>query len=219
MIHILYSDGSIAVCVKPSGVLSEGQAPDALPLLLERQLESPVYPVHRLDRETEGLMVYALSASAAASLSRQIAAGELKKEYLAVICGAPGEETGSMTDLLFYDRRVGKSFVTDRPRKGVKEARLDYICLAKKDSHSLVLVRLHTGRTHQIRVQFASRGLPLIGDRRYGAPAEGLPMALFSHSLSFSHPKTGEPLCFRLTPTPAEGSAWAEFRELLPSVR
>ena len=213
MIHILYSDGDLAVCVKPAGVLSEGQAPDTLPSLLGTQLEKTVYPVHRLDRGTEGLMVFALSSSAAASLSRQIAEGGMKKEYLAVICGAPPEEKGEMVDLLFYDRRVGKAFVADRARKGVKEARLSYICLARNGGHSLVRVRLHTGRTHQIRVQFASRGLPLVGDRRYGAPAEGLSAALFSHALSFAHPRTGNALSFRLSPEPNEGSAWVAFAE------
>ena len=219
MISILYSDPDFLVCSKPRGILSEGASPQSLPILLKQETGRTVFPVHRLDRETEGLMVFATTSAAAAELSHRIAEGNVKKEYLAVIRGAPDPREGSWRDLLFYDRRAGKSFVVDRSRKGVKEALLDYELLARGERHSLLRIRLHTGRTHQIRVQFASRGLPLVGDRRYGAPAEGLPMALFSHSLSFSHPKTGEPLCFRLCPEPTEGSAWAEFGELLSSVR
>lgn len=216
MVRILYSDGSLAVCVKPAGTLSEGQAPDALPVLLERQLGKPVYPVHRLDRGTEGLMVFALSSSAAAELSRAIAEGEMKKEYLAVICGEPKEERGSLADLLFYDRRAGKSFAVTRSRKGVKEARLDYTLLARGEKTSLIRVLLHTGRTHQIRAQFAARGNPLAGDRRYGAPAgSGKSFALCSHRLTFDHPKTGERLSFRYVPSAEEGGPWAEFGECL----
>lgn len=211
MVHILYSDGELAVCLKPMGVLSEGQAPNALPSLLEKELGRAVYPVHRLDRMTEGLMVFALSPHAAAVLSRAIAEGKMKKEYLAVVCGAPAEASGSLRDLLFYDRRAGKTYVVDRSRKGVKEALLDYECLEVGDKHSLLRILLHTGRTHQIRAQFASRSLPLVGDRRYGAPAEGQPMALFSHRLSFAHPKTGESMCFCHFPEPLDGTAWAEF--------
>lgn len=218
MIHILYRDDACVVCVKPRGILSEGQALDSLPARLEEELGVPVYPVHRLDRQTEGLMVLALSSSAAAALSRGIAAGELEKEYLAVVCGAPKEGKGELTDLLFYDRRAGKSFVATRPRKGVKEARLDYTLQEKRERHALLLVRLHTGRTHQIRAQFASRGLPLVGDRRYGAPAEGLPLALYSHFLSFPHPLTGQRIAFRATPAPQEGTAWAEFSDFLAAL-
>ena len=211
MIHILYSDRELAVCIKPAGILSEGQAPDSLPALLSAELNRPVYPVHRLDRGTEGLMVFALTQPSAAELSRQIVAGELKKEYLAVVCGAPSEERGSLCDLLFYDRRAGKSFVVDRARKGVKEARLDYTLLARGRDTALLRVLLHTGRTHQIRVQLASRGLPLAGDRRYGAPIAGKNPALCSHALAFSHPKTGEPMRFRYFPEAEEGSPWEEF--------
>ena len=139
----------------------------------------------------------------------------MKKEYLAVVCGVPQERSGSMTDLLFYDRRVGKSFVADRPRKGVKEARLDYTVIESQGKRSLVRILLHTGRTHQIRVQFASRGLPLAGDRRYGAPAGDKTMALCSHTLTFPHPKTGERMSFCYVPTPAEGSPWAPFAKAI----
>ncbi len=215
MVHIVYSDNEIAVCVKPAGVLSEGQGSKDLPALLSGELGKPVLPVHRLDRETEGLMVFALTPCAAARLSRQITEGSMKKEYLAVVCGEPREVTGELTDLLFYDRRAGKSFVVDRSRKGVKEARLDYTLLARGERTSLLRVLLHTGRTHQIRVQFASRGYPLSGDRRYGATIGGKDIALCSHTLTFFHPKTGEPLHFRHFPLAEEGSPWEEFSAYL----
>ncbi len=215
MVHILYSDGDVAVCEKPVGILSEGQAPDALPALLSEKLGAPVFPVHRLDRGTQGLMVFALTSRAAADLSRQITLGTFKKEYLAVVCGTPREEEGSLTDLLFYDRRAGKSFVATRSRKGVKEARLDYRVLESRGERSLIRVLLHTGRTHQIRVQFASRGLPLAGDRRYGAPAGDQTVALCSHTLAFTHPRTGEPLAFRALPAAEEGTPWEAFSHIL----
>ena len=206
MIHILFFDTSIVVCLKPRGILSEGDGATCMPHLLAAQLREQgerdtILPVHRLDRETEGLMVFARTPAAAAALSRSILEGTVKKEYLAILCGIPEVEQGRLTDLLFYDRRRGKSFVVDRPRKGVKEAILDYRILKREQGRALVRVSLLTGRTHQIRVQFASRGLPLVGDRRYGAPAEGEPLALYACRLSFPHPKTGALLSFDSTPT------------------
>ena len=203
MIHILFFDTDILVCVKPRGVLSEGDGNACMPRLLTDQLrergeQDRIFPVHRLDKETEGLMVFARTSSAAAALSRAIVEGTMKKEYLATLCGTPAEEQGRLTDLLFYDRKRGKSFVVDRPRKGVKEAILDYRVIKRDENRTLVRVSLLTGRTHQIRVQFATRGLPLVGDRRYGAPAEGEPLALCACRLTFPHPKTGEILMFEL---------------------
>ena len=131
-----------------------------------------MFPVHRLDKETTGLVVLARTQRTAAELSRSITEGLFQKEYLAAICGTPQEPEGCWTDLLFYDRNRGKSFVVDRKRGGVKEATLSYRVIESDGNRSVVRVRLHTGRTHQIRVQFSSRGLPLVGDRRYGAPAE-----------------------------------------------
>lgn len=206
MIEILYEDAHVAVCVKPAGVLSEGESKDALPsLLLEelaRHTDTPpraVYPVHRLDRDTEGLMVYALSSTAAATLSRDIAEGRFEKLYRAWLWGVPERDSDSLCDLLYYDRSRGKSFVVERERKGVKRASLEYKVLSRHadKKRTLVEVRLHTGRTHQIRVQFASRGLPLCADRRYGAPAEsGKALALCSVELGFTHPVTREPMRF-----------------------
>ena len=190
---IIYRDNDICVCNKPCGVLSEGEGERALPSLLSRELGvSTVYPVHRLDRETRGLMVYALTKNAAAKLSAAIAAGELKKEYVAELCGVVEKSEDTLCDLLFYDRQRGKSFVVNRERRGVKRAELRYSLIETDGIYSKVRVKLITGRTHQIRVQFASRGLPLRGDRRYGAPADSGEFTLRSCYLSFAHPISGE---------------------------
>ena len=196
MIDIVYSDKDICVCRKPRGVLSEGEGQGTLPSLLSEALGKMVYPVHRLDKGTEGLMVFALSSAAAAALSRQITDGAFKKEYVARLCGVPKEEIGRLTDLLFYDRARGKTFVVKRARKGVKEAVLDYRVTSVEGGQATVRVRLITGRTHQIRAQFASRGMPLCGDRRYGAPADSGEFSLCSCYLSFVHPTSGEALEF-----------------------
>ena len=225
-IEILYLDRDLVVSVKPRGILSEGEGASCFPTLLsealrERGEQDGIFPVHRLDRETEGLMVYARTDRAAAALSRAITEGSMKKEYLAVATGTP-EPAASLCDLLFYDRARGKSFVVDRQRKGVKEARLDYARLASRDGLSLLRVKLYTGRTHQIRVQLASRGFPLVGDRRYGAPACPYPMALCSAYLSFPHPSRKETLCFTYLPKPDSGdgreSAFSVFSEELKEI-
>lgn len=199
-----FFDAEIAVCEKPAGLLSEGEGKDALPSLLATQLGGEIYPVHRLDRETSGLMVFARTKSAAAQLSAELLDGTLQKEYLALLCGIPQEKQARLSDLLFYDRRAGKSFVVKKERKGVKLAELDYEVLAEEQGRALVRVALLTGRTHQIRVQFASRKLPLVGDRRYGAPADGASIALHSFHLRFTHPKTGEAMEFFSSPTRKE---------------
>lgn len=199
-VTILYRDDSIVVAVKPAGVLSESEG---MPAMLEEQIGSPALTVHRLDRETHGVMVYALSASAAAELSRLFRSGEARKRYLAVVEGAT-PEGGELRDLLFYDRRVGKSYVVARERKGVREALLSYERLSSGvydgSRVSLVSVELRTGRTHQIRAQFASRRHPIVGDRRYGSSLKREGIALCAHELSFPHPVTGERLSFCCDP-------------------
>lgn len=192
MTEIIFSDKDICVCRKPRGVLSEGVGKDSLPALLSEQLRAKVFPVHRLDKETEGLMVYCLNKAAAGELSRQIADGIMKKEYIAELCGAPEKDSDRLSDLLFFDRQRGKSFVVSRERKGVKRAELEYRVIGTQDGFTSVRVRLFTGRTHQIRAQFASRGLPLRGDRRYGAPKDTGELGLRSVYLAFRHPTCGE---------------------------
>lgn len=198
-IQIHYLDTQLVVCEKTRGLLSEGESEDSLPRLLREQLGcEEIYPVHRLDRETEGLMVLALTAKAAAALSAQFASHTTEKEYEAEVHGIPAPATGEWRDLLFFDRTKNRAYTVKRSRRGVKEAILRYAVIDSTEGISRVRVRLLTGRTHQIRVQFASRGMPLVGDRRYGAPNTGRPMALRSCRLCFDHPETGERMCFEV---------------------
>lgn len=177
--EILYSDNNIAVCIKPVGLDSEIQVPEAL----KEQLGGEYYTVHRLDKNVGGVMVYARNPATAAALSRAIQEGTMVKEYVALVHGTP-PETGDWTDLLWKDSAKNKVFIVKRERKGVKKARLEFIRLTQGES-SLVRIRLHTGRSHQIRVQFASRGFPLIGDHKYGARDDSPAPFLFSCCLSF----------------------------------
>ena len=197
-ISILYLDPAILVCVKPRGISSEA---GGLPERLDAEAGvGKLRCVHRLDTAVGGVMVYARSAPAAADLSRQIAERRAQKDYLAILPGAPPETEGVLKDLLFHDRSRNKSYVVHRPRAGVREAELDYRVLETAAGRALVAVRLHTGRSHQIRVQFASRGLPLLGDVKYGSTERGCPIALWSHTLAFSHPMDGKALCFSALP-------------------
>ena len=196
-LKILFEDSDIIVCDKPSGILSEGHG-GMTELLGENR--DQIFCVHRLDRETSGIMVYAKNAAAAAALSEQIRASVFEKEYLAVIEGAPEQDRGIFEDMLFYDRTKNKSFVIKggkSERKGVKRASLEYSVISRNEDTSLVRIKLHTGRTHQIRVQFASRKMPLVADRRYGAkPSEQKTFSLQSCYVSFYHPRTKEKMRF-----------------------
>ena len=192
-IQILYEDACLAVAVKPPRILSEDSA-DApgMPTLLAGG-GVPLYTVHRLDKGTGGVVVYAKDKKTAALLSAQMQEKKhFYKEYLAVCEGALPEREGRLTDLLFHSRSGNKTFVVDRMRKGVKEATLTYRTLADGDGCSLLHILLETGRTHQIRIQLASRGCPLLGDARYGARKKEAFPALYAFRLAFLHPKTGE---------------------------
>ena len=175
--EILYQDRDIIVCVKPVGVDSEHQLPQLL--------GGEIYTLHRLDQNVGGVMVYARTKAAAAALSREIQEGRMVKEYVALVHGVP-PETGDWEDLLFKDSRKNKVFVVKKQRAGVKYARLEYKRLTAGEE-SLVRVRLHTGRSHQIRVQFSSRGFPLVGDHKYGSRAAATAPMLFSCCLTFTH--------------------------------
>lgn len=206
--EILYTDNQIVVCVKPAGVLSTDE-PGGLPELLRRELGTEnIRTVHRLDRAVGGLMLLARTRHAAGDLGRQVMGGGIGKEYFALCEGSPEEESGSMLDNLWRSRSERKTYALPEATAETQEARLDYEVLERREGLSAVRIKLHTGRTHQIRAQFSSRGLPLHGDRKYGGGGEG-GVALWSCALRFAHPKTGERMeVFRLPP---EESPWNEF--------
>ncbi len=180
-IQLLYTDRELLVCLKPVGLDAEHELPEAL----RTQCGGEVYTLHRLDRNVGGVMVYARTKGAAAALSREIAEGKMVKEYVALVHGTPPMR-GVWEDLLFKDSRMNKVFVVDRKRSVVKEAKLAFET-ARQGERSLVLVRLYTGRSHQIRVQFASRGYPLVGDKKYGAKDECHAPMLFSRRITFTY--------------------------------
>ena len=195
--EIVYLDPDILVCVKPARVLSTDE-PGGLPELLREALGDPgadIRTVHRLDRVVSGLMVLARNAKAASELSRQIRDGEFEKEYLAVVHGTP-EEKGTLRDLLGRDKARRMTFVAEAPAKGVQEAVLHYQRLIAGEGLSKVRIQLETGRTHQIRVQFSSRGFPLVGERKYAELGDPCEIALWSYRLAFTHPITGKQVEF-----------------------
>ncbi len=211
-INIIFKDADIAVIEKPVGILSQRDAKgeDGLVELLSEQLKCTVYPVHRLDRPVGGVMVYALTREAAAYLSKENA---IKKTYLAA-CSGVCPAVGEMTDYLYKDGAKGKSFVVNKERRGAKYARLTYEAMQTAQTEagdfSLVRVELDTGRTHQIRVQFASRSMPLMGDGKYGSRIKGEGIGLWSHGLLVSHPKTEKPMLF--TSNPSESPYFKLFK-------
>lgn len=200
MVKIYYEDEEIAVCEKPYGISSQKSEKDNLVDILAKQLNSEIYPVHRLDIGTTGLMVYAKNQSSAAELSKQIVDGVFEKTYICLCHGILTGE-GEMRDFLYHDRLKNKSFVAKTNRRGAKEAVLEYKQI-ESDSEkqlSLVLVKLHTGRTHQIRVQFASRGFMLYGDGKYGAK-DNDKIKLHSCEIRLKHPKSSKKLSFKSEP-------------------
>lgn len=211
---ILHEDKFIAVCLKPAGMVSQSTdgGKDMISLLnahFEQNGENTqAYPVHRLDRETAGVMVYAKSSKAAAALSKQIEQNSVKKHYYAVVQGCPDEKSGVLKDLLFRDKQKNKTYVVKRERKGVRDASLEYEVIGESNGKALLDILLHTGRTHQIRVQFASRKMPLYGDGKYGGGSGKL--ALFAHTLEFAHPVSGKKMIFSEKPD-AEEFPWNEF--------
>ena len=176
---ILYSDRDLAVCIKPVGLDSEAEVPAEL----KKALGGEIFPIHRLDKNVGGVMVFARTKQAAATLSKAVQEGQMIKEYVAMVHGTP-PETGDWEDFLFKDSRKNKVFAVKKERKGVKYARLEFNRLTSGET-SLVHIRLHTGRSHQIRVQFSSRGFPLVGDHKYGSRDERLEPMLFSCRITF----------------------------------
>ena len=194
--EIIYSDADIVVCIKPPRVLSTDE-PGGLPELLRSELGTEDFrTVHRLDRVVSGLMVVARNAKAASALSRQIREEKFEKEYLAVVHGRPEGDVGRFYDLLLRDKARKMTMVATEMDKGVQPASLRYRVLNCKNGMSRVRIRLETGRTHQIRVQFSSRGLPLVGERKYAVLDDPCEIALWSYRLAFTHPATGEKMEF-----------------------
>ncbi len=201
--EILFFDKNIAVCVKPVGLDSESGVPE----LLQAQLGGAVFPIHRLDQNVGGVMVYARTKAAAAALSKAVQEGSFVKEYAALVHGTPPEQ-GDWEDLLFKSSAQNKVFTVKRMRNGVKKARLQFRRLTSGE-RSLVHIRLFTGRSHQIRVQFASRGYPLVGDHKYGSRDDIRAPMLFSCRISF--PYGGDRRCFEAFPEWANQEAFVQF--------
>ena len=201
-LEILYSDRDILVCIKPARVLSTDE-PGGLPSLVREALgdeKADVRTVHRLDRVVSGVMVLARNAKSASELSRQIREDEFEKEYLAVVHGTPEKPEETLTDLLYRDKARRMTMVAQEPAKGVQEAILDYVVMNHAEKMSRVKVLLRTGRTHQIRVQFSSRNLPLVGERKYCTLEDPCEIALWSHRIAFTHPTTGKRVEFTKEP-------------------
>jgi 23S rRNA pseudouridine1911/1915/1917 synthase len=208
---IIYADRAVIICNKPEGVICEAtEGKESVVSLLEEELskgsENKKYVglVHRLDQVTRGLMIFSADQKLTGKLSEAVAARDTEKEYLAIVHGIPDSPEGEMRDLLFRDAKKNKSYVVKRARKGVREALLSYRLLDSAESKygkvSLVAIKLSTGRTHQIRVQFASRGMPLVGDGKYGAADNAPSVALLSHRLTFTHPTTKKRMSFEIDP-------------------
>ena len=206
--EILYQDSDILVCIKPARVLSTDE-PGGLPQLVREALGDPkadVRTVHRLDRVVSGVMVLARNADAASELSRQIREDQFRKEYLAVVHGKPENPEGTLRDLLARDKARRMTFVAEAPGKGVQEAALSYRVLEYANGMSLVRVRLHTGRTHQIRVHMGYIGHPLPADYLYNPVYDTFKrQPLHSLQLKFCHPITGTPMCL-MAPVPEDMS-------------
>ncbi len=209
---LIYQDKQILVCTKPGGVLSTDE-PGGMPDLIRAGLgdkNACVRTVHRLDRVVGGLMVFARTPKAASELSRQIRERTFDKEYLAVVHGAPETGRGTYRDLLLRSKQERKTYVVHHMEKGVQEAILDYEVLGKTDNLTLVRITLRTGRTHQIRSQFSSRDLPLVGDRKYSTREDNCQIALWSYRLAFRHPGSRQAVEYRCLP-PAVWP-WTEFQ-------
>ena len=218
-IQILYQDRDLILLRKPAGIHSQPDPTGQPDLLSALQADYPTAClVHRLDTPTGGVMVFGLSPKATARLCELVQDHTLlQKEYLAVLSAPPLDSEGRLTDYLFHDKQKNKAFVTDGKRKGSKEAVLDYRVLSTlPDGHTLILVRLRTGRTHQIRVQFASRGLPLVGDGKYGSREKAPFIGLWAYRLTFPHPITGKELSVSAFPD-TETTPWSLFKDQIPT--
>lgn len=216
--YILYEDKDIIVCHKPAGIAVQNARIGSMDMesalknyLAQKNPGRMPYLgiIHRLDQPVEGVLVFAKNQKAAAELSRQMAKGEMKKTYLAVTEGASKKETGTLEDWLKKDGRTNTSAVVKPGTKDAKKAILHYKVKAKKDGKTLLEIHLETGRHHQIRVQMAHAGMPLLGDRKYNSQEETkIPLALCSAGLTLCHPVTKKKMEFTTTPS---GEGFADF--------
>lgn len=198
---ILYEDKNVVVAVKPPEILSQfSETEENAVTILREMTGSDIFVISRLDRNVGGVMVFGKNQKAAADLTRQMQNGEFRKEYIAAVRGKPEKNQGIFQDLLFKDSRKNKSFVVKKERKGVKKASLEYEVICSDNEISIVKIRLHTGRTHQIRVQFASRKMPLVGDGKYGAKDNCKNMGLFCREVTFRKINSEESITFSAEP-------------------
>ena len=215
--EILLNDKDITVAIKEPSLLSQAEPTgnNIISRLNAYYAESgevqEAFPIHRLDRGVGGVMVFAKNQKSAAALSKAVAERALDKEYLAVIIGSPEEDEGIYRDLLFKDSAKNRSYVVTRKRAGVREASLEYRVVDRAEYEgeqvTLVLIKLHTGRTHQIRVQFSSRKTPLFGDKKYGGRGSG-GIGLWSYRLTLTHPASNKREVYSALPT---GGVWDVF--------
>lgn len=209
-LNVLYEDEHLICVVKPYGVLSQGNekthslCDDISQYLKDKGESGNVYVVHRLDKTTGGVMLFAKTKEMAAKMSVLVSEHKLHKTYYAVVCGALSHKSGALYDLLYHDKQKNKTYVVKRERKGVKEAKLCFVVHGTKTFCSQdvtkIEVLLITGRTHQIRVQFASRKHPLVGDKKYGSLVSNDTIALWSQKIDFVHPYTKEQIVISAQP-------------------
>lgn len=207
--NILYEDDTIIVCVKEAGVATQtkqiGQKDmESMLRTYRMQKGEPSYigVVHRLDQPVTGVMVFAKTKEAAANLSRQIATKSADKFYYAVTDGLPAQKKGTLEDYLLRDGRTNTSKVVSGQAAGAKRAELSYEVIAQNDKSAILRIKLHTGRHHQIRVQLANAGCPLVGDRKYNFKENMKPsdqqLSLCSYKLAFKHPVTGRSVSYEI---------------------
>lgn len=216
--HILYEDKDIIVCHKPAGIAVQSARIGSLDMesalknysALKEPGKMPYLGIiHRLDQPVEGVLVFGKNQKAAGELSRQMSLGEMKKIYLAVTSGVPKRKEGTLEDWLKKDGRTNTSAVVKAGTQGAKKAVLHYELLAENQGKYLIKIRLETGRHHQIRVQMAHAGMPLLGDRKYNGTEETeVSLALCSAGLTLRHPVTKKKMEFETVPS---GNGFAGF--------
>ncbi len=221
-LNVLYEDNHVIVVLKPqmTACCPDESGDENLFDIVKNYIKTTYNKqgnaylglIHRLDRPTGGVMVFAKTSKAAARLSEQMRSGGFEKKYFAVLCGVPAKKQGTLENYLRKNSLNNTVYVATQSEEGAKFAKLDYDVIATERGLSLAEITLHTGRTHQIRVQTASINCPVYGDMRYGGEkAVKGKLALWAYSLRFTHPTTGEALRFIIEP-PKEENPWKNFQ-------